>query len=153
MAISSRAAACAALAFPSTAAAAAPPSSVSVNRRARPRKALAAVARATSAGGAVLDPPAFDQSQLDTLPPAQEGGDTGRLKDRKGTGSGDSYKVLLLDDPRHTEKHGTYPFLLLLLQCFLMSRWTHGWPPSLPPCVCVCCDVQWRRRCRRWCRP
>ncbi|KAF7024473.1 hypothetical protein CFC21_036819 [Triticum aestivum] len=105
MAISSRAAACAALAFPSTAAAAAPPSSVSVNRRARPRKALAAVARATSAGGAVLDPPAFDQSQLDTLPPAQEGGDTGRLKDRKGTGSGDSYKVLLLDDPRHTEKH------------------------------------------------
>uniref|UniRef100_A0A453FV81 Uncharacterized protein n=1 Tax=Aegilops tauschii subsp. strangulata TaxID=200361 RepID=A0A453FV81_AEGTS len=104
MAISSRAAACTALGFPSTTAAA-PPSSVSVNRRAQPRKAVAAVARATSAGGAVLDPPAFDQSQLDTLPPAQEGGDTGRLKDRKGTGSGDSYKVLLLDDPRHTEKH------------------------------------------------
>lgn len=39
------------------------------------------------------------------------GGDTGRLKDRKGTGSGDSYKVLLLDDPRHTEKHGMYPLL------------------------------------------
>uniref|UniRef100_A0A453FV86 Uncharacterized protein n=1 Tax=Aegilops tauschii subsp. strangulata TaxID=200361 RepID=A0A453FV86_AEGTS len=72
MAISSRAAACTALGFPSTTAAA-PPSSVSVNRRAQPRKAVAAVARATSAGGAVLDPPAFDQSQLDTLPPAQEG--------------------------------------------------------------------------------
>lgn len=32
------------------------------------------------------------------------GGDTGRLKDRRGSGSGDSYKVLLVDDARHTDK-------------------------------------------------
>ena len=34
------------------------------------------------------------------------GGDIGRLKDKKNLGSGDSYKVLLIDDARHTEKLG-----------------------------------------------
>ncbi|KAF8398751.1 hypothetical protein HHK36_014609 [Tetracentron sinense] len=31
------------------------------------------------------------------------GGDMGRLKDKRGAGSGDSYRVLLIDDKRHTE--------------------------------------------------
>uniref|UniRef100_A0A6V7QXY9 Adaptor protein ClpS core domain-containing protein n=1 Tax=Ananas comosus var. bracteatus TaxID=296719 RepID=A0A6V7QXY9_ANACO len=55
-------------------------------------------------GGAVLERPTFDQSQFDALPSVQEGGDIGTLSNRKGLGSGDSYKVLLIDDPRHTEK-------------------------------------------------
>ncbi|KAL2938856.1 ATP-dependent Clp protease adapter protein ClpS [Bienertia sinuspersici] len=55
-------------------------------------------------GGAVLERPSFDQSQFDPSTQVQEGGDIGRLKDRRGTGSGDSYRVLLLDDERHTEK-------------------------------------------------
>jgi hypothetical protein len=29
------------------------------------------------------------------------------MRDRRGSGSGDSYKVLLIDDARHTEKLGT----------------------------------------------
>ncbi|GKA47327.1 ATP-dependent Clp protease adapter protein ClpS1, chloroplastic-like protein [Tanacetum coccineum] len=32
------------------------------------------------------------------------GGDIGRVRDKKTTSSGDSYKVLLIDDARHTEK-------------------------------------------------
>ncbi|CAM0882964.1 unnamed protein product [Alopecurus aequalis] len=84
MAISSRAATCTALVLPSTPTALrpAPLANVSMNQRShqqRWRKATAAVARASSSG-AVLDQPAFDQSQLDTLPAAQE------------------------DDARHTEK-------------------------------------------------
>jgi hypothetical protein len=74
MAITSRAAACAALILPSSTTTARP-SNVSLNQRAQqrpPRKATAAVARA-SGGGAVLDRPAFDQSLLDTIPAAQEG--------------------------------------------------------------------------------
>ncbi|XP_021719868.1 uncharacterized protein LOC110687518 isoform X1 [Chenopodium quinoa] len=55
-------------------------------------------------GGAVLDRPSFDQSQFDPSTQVQEGGDIGRVRDKKGTGSGDSYRVLLLDDERHTEK-------------------------------------------------
>jgi hypothetical protein len=42
------------------------------------------------------------------------GGDIGRSTERKGTGSGDSYKVLLVDDPRHTEELGK-PHLILFL--------------------------------------
>lgn len=110
MAISGRAAA---LIFPSTATAATPlPSTVSANRRARLRTMSSTVKAATvavphaSSGGAVLERPAFDQSQLDTLPVTQEGGDPGRLKGGRRSGSGDSYKVLLVDDVRHTEKHG-----------------------------------------------
>ncbi|TVU02341.1 hypothetical protein EJB05_52125, partial [Eragrostis curvula] len=145
MAISGRAAACTALIVPTTAAATPLPSTVSVNPRARQRSkasttTMAAVAAPhASTGGAVLDAPAFDQSQLDTPLPAQEGmlmlpifvlppvrallaaakhsrrcvldldvhtgGDPGRLKDRKGSGSGDGYKVLLVDHARHTEQH------------------------------------------------
>ncbi|GJM92653.1 hypothetical protein PR202_ga09142 [Eleusine coracana subsp. coracana] len=106
MAISGRAAACTALILPSPATTPLP-STVSVNPRARPRSKATTVAVAAphaNTGGAVLDRPAFDQSQLDTLPVPEEGGDTGRLKDRKGTGSGDSYKVLLVDDAKHTEQ-------------------------------------------------
>lgn len=110
MAISGRAAACAALVFPSPATTTTPslPSTVSVNPRARHRSKAtpAGVAAAPHAsGGAVLERPAFDQSQLDALPVAEEGGDPGRLKDGRRSGSGDSYKVLLVDDVRHTEQH------------------------------------------------
>ncbi|KAM0027132.1 putative adaptor protein ClpS, core [Helianthus debilis subsp. tardiflorus] len=59
----------------------------------------------SSRGGAnVLERPSFDQSQFDPATQVQEGGDIGRVRDKKNTGSGDSYKVLLIDDARHTEK-------------------------------------------------
>ncbi|KAB8084160.1 hypothetical protein EE612_006652 [Oryza sativa] len=76
MAISSRAAACGALIFPTTASAAPVSRSVSVDQRVSHRRrkavAVAAVPHA-SGGGALLERPAFDQSQLDTLPVTQEG--------------------------------------------------------------------------------
>ncbi|CAO1946485.1 unnamed protein product [Urochloa humidicola] len=112
MAIIGRAAACAALALPSTATTTTTllPSTVSLNPRARHRTmatagVVAAPPHASGGGGVVLERLAFDQSQLDTLPVTQEGGDPGRLKDGRRSGSGDSYKVLLVDDVRHTEKH------------------------------------------------
>ncbi|KAB2062303.1 hypothetical protein ES319_A10G144600v1 [Gossypium barbadense] len=55
-------------------------------------------------GAGVLERPSFDQSQFDPSSQALEGGDIGRSKDKNGTGSGDSYKVLLVDDARHSEK-------------------------------------------------
>ncbi|XP_010688785.2 ATP-dependent Clp protease adapter protein CLPS2, chloroplastic [Beta vulgaris subsp. vulgaris] len=55
-------------------------------------------------GGAVLERPTFDQSQFDPSTQVQEGGDIGRVRDKRSTGSGDSYRVLLLDDERHSEK-------------------------------------------------
>uniref|UniRef100_K3XL55 Uncharacterized protein n=1 Tax=Setaria italica TaxID=4555 RepID=K3XL55_SETIT len=119
MAISGRAAACTALVFPSTATTTTTtplPSTVSVNLRARHRKkataGVVAAPHASGGGGAVLERPAFDQSQLDTLPVTQEGGDPGRLRDGRRSGSGDSYKVLLVDDVRHTEKHGKHTAVL-----------------------------------------
>ncbi|XP_071695603.1 ATP-dependent Clp protease adapter protein CLPS2, chloroplastic-like [Rutidosis leptorrhynchoides] len=58
-----------------------------------------------SRGGAnVLERPSFDQSQFDPATQVLEGGDIGRVKDKKNTGSGDSYRVLLIDDARHTEQ-------------------------------------------------
>ncbi|XWS13283.1 hypothetical protein CRYUN_Cryun36dG0024200 [Craigia yunnanensis] len=57
-----------------------------------------------SGGAGVLERPSFDQSQFDPSTQVLEGGDIGRLKDKKGTGSGDSYTVLLVDDARHSEK-------------------------------------------------
>lgn len=36
------------------------------------------------------------------------GGDIGSVKHKKNTGSGDSYRVLLIDDARHTENLGNY---------------------------------------------
>ncbi|KAJ6837333.1 ATP-dependent Clp protease adapter protein CLPS1, chloroplastic-like [Iris pallida] len=54
-------------------------------------------------GSGLLERPTFDQSQFDPLPQAQEGGDIGRLRDKKSLRSGDSYRVLLIDDARHTE--------------------------------------------------
>ncbi|CAB4295948.1 unnamed protein product [Prunus armeniaca] len=59
----------------------------------------------SSKGGAgVLERPKFDQSQFDPATQLEQGGDIGRLKDKRGIGSGDSYRVLLVDDVRHTEK-------------------------------------------------
>ncbi|ONK55325.1 uncharacterized protein A4U43_UnF4930 [Asparagus officinalis] len=55
-------------------------------------------------GSGLLERPTFDQSQFDPIPEAEEGGDIGRLKDKKSLGSGDSYRVLLIDDARHSEK-------------------------------------------------
>nr|XP_010909131.1 uncharacterized protein LOC105035307 isoform X1 [Elaeis guineensis] len=55
-------------------------------------------------GSGLLERPNFDQSQFDPLPQVQEGGDIGQLRDKRGLGSGDSYKVLLIDHDRHTEK-------------------------------------------------
>ncbi|XWS35247.1 hypothetical protein CRYUN_Cryun21dG0109500 [Craigia yunnanensis] len=57
-----------------------------------------------SGGAGVLERPSFDQSQFDPSTQVLEGGDIGRLKDKKGTGSGDSYRVLLVDDSHHSEK-------------------------------------------------
>ncbi|CAA7410641.1 unnamed protein product [Spirodela intermedia] len=53
-------------------------------------------------GAGLLERPSFDQSQFDPLLQVQEGGDIGKLKGEKGLGSGDSFRVLLIDDARHT---------------------------------------------------
>ncbi|XVF84483.1 hypothetical protein PTKIN_Ptkin17bG0040600 [Pterospermum kingtungense] len=69
-------------------------------------KAMAVQARfgAFKSGGAgVLERPSLDQSQFEPTTQVLEGGDIGRLRDSKGTGSGDSYRVLLIDDARHSE--------------------------------------------------
>lgn len=50
----------------------------------------------------VLERPTLDQSQFDPLIQAEEG-DIGRSTDVRDLGSGDSYRVLLIDDTRHTE--------------------------------------------------
>uniref|UniRef100_A0A7N0V9M9 Uncharacterized protein n=1 Tax=Kalanchoe fedtschenkoi TaxID=63787 RepID=A0A7N0V9M9_KALFE len=52
----------------------------------------------------VLDRPNFDQSLFETLTQTEQGGDIGRFKDKKSLGSGESYRVLLVDDILHTEK-------------------------------------------------
>ncbi|KAJ4974429.1 hypothetical protein NE237_007603 [Protea cynaroides] len=57
-----------------------------------------------SGGTGVLERPNFEQSQFDPTPQAEEGGDIGQRREKKGPGSGDSYRVLLIDDDRHTEK-------------------------------------------------
>ncbi|KAM7487877.1 hypothetical protein LguiB_025361 [Lonicera macranthoides] len=56
-------------------------------------------------GASVLErpPPIFDPSQLDPATQVEQGGDIGRVRDRRGPGSADGYRVLLLDDIRHTE--------------------------------------------------
>ncbi|XP_039050715.1 ATP-dependent Clp protease adapter protein CLPS2, chloroplastic-like [Hibiscus syriacus] len=55
-------------------------------------------------GAGVLERPSFDQSQFDPSTQVLEGGDIGRSTDRKRTGNGDSYRVLLVDDAQHSEK-------------------------------------------------
>ncbi|KAL3578256.1 hypothetical protein D5086_019760 [Populus alba] len=55
-------------------------------------------------GTGVLERPTFDQSQFEPSSQALEGGDIGRLRDKRGVGSGDSYRVLLIDDARHSER-------------------------------------------------
>ncbi|KAF9677532.1 hypothetical protein SADUNF_Sadunf08G0117400 [Salix dunnii] len=57
----------------------------------------------TKGGPGVLERPTFDQSQFDPSSQVLEGGDIGRLRDKRGVGSGDSYRVLLIDDSRHSE--------------------------------------------------
>ncbi|OVA01132.1 Adaptor protein ClpS [Macleaya cordata] len=58
-----------------------------------------------SKGGAgILERPNFELPQFDPTPQPQEGGDMGWLKYKRGVGYGDSYRVLLIDDKRHTEK-------------------------------------------------
>ncbi|KAJ3669139.1 hypothetical protein LUZ60_011089 [Juncus effusus] len=52
--------------------------------------------------GGIVERPTLDPSEFGVFP--LEGGDIGRLTERKGTSNGDSYKVLLIDDPRHTEQ-------------------------------------------------
>ncbi|KAJ8773554.1 hypothetical protein K2173_005800 [Erythroxylum novogranatense] len=60
--------------------------------------------RSSKGGGAgILERPNFDQSQMDTSLQVLEGGDIGRQSRKTGIGSGDSYRVLLVDDIRHTE--------------------------------------------------
>ncbi|OMO88193.1 Adaptor protein ClpS, core [Corchorus capsularis] len=54
-------------------------------------------------GAGVLERPNLDLSQFDPSTKVLEGGDMGRMRDNKGTGSGDSYRVLLIDDARHSE--------------------------------------------------
>ncbi|KVH95764.1 ATP-dependent Clp protease adapter protein CLPS1, chloroplastic-like [Cynara cardunculus var. scolymus] len=78
-------------------------SSVSISNSNGSSKAM--FGSSTSRGGAgVLERPSFDQSQFDPATQVQEGGDIGRVRDKKHTGSGDSYRVLLIDDARHTEE-------------------------------------------------
>ncbi|KAG0502118.1 hypothetical protein HPP92_002190 [Vanilla planifolia] len=55
-------------------------------------------------GTSVIEKPTFDQSQFDPLPKVMEGGDIGKLGDKWVLGGGGSYRVLLVDDARHTEK-------------------------------------------------
>ncbi|KAK1273347.1 hypothetical protein QJS04_geneDACA019139 [Acorus gramineus] len=86
-----------------------PPSGISfrfTSVRSRRDVSVLATARFGSlkGGAGVLERPTFDQSQFDPIPEAEEGGDIGRLRDKKGLRNGDSYKVLLVDDERHTEK-------------------------------------------------
>lgn len=54
-------------------------------------------------GTGVLERPGFDQSQFEATPSAEEGGEIGKVREKRGTGGGDRYKVLLLDHERHTE--------------------------------------------------
>ncbi|KAI4357077.1 hypothetical protein L6164_001048 [Bauhinia variegata] len=57
----------------------------------------------SSRGGAgLLERPSLDQSQFEPLTQVQKGGGIGPLNARKRVGSGDSYRVLLIDDIRHT---------------------------------------------------
>ncbi|XP_068640129.1 ATP-dependent Clp protease adapter protein CLPS2, chloroplastic-like [Aristolochia californica] len=55
-------------------------------------------------GAGLLERPSFDQTQFYPSTQVQEGGDIGSVKERRGCSSGDSYKVLLIDDVRHTEQ-------------------------------------------------
>ncbi|KAJ0969006.1 hypothetical protein J5N97_021883 [Dioscorea zingiberensis] len=54
-------------------------------------------------GAGVLERPTFDQSQFDPIPQVEEGGDIGKSIAKSRIGSGGSYRVLLIDDERHTE--------------------------------------------------
>ncbi|GAV75538.1 hypothetical protein CFOL_v3_19017 [Cephalotus follicularis] len=63
----------------------------------------------SSKGGAgVLERPTFDQSQFDPTTQVLEGGDIGQLRHKIRTERGDSYRVLLVDDVRHSEKLGNF---------------------------------------------
>lgn len=52
-----------------------------------------------------MERPSFDLSQFDIpFTQVEQGGDIGRARDKRLTGCGDSYRVLLVDDDRHTER-------------------------------------------------
>lgn len=60
------------------------------------------------------------------------GGDIGWITTRKGVGRGDCYRVLLIDDPKHTEKLGMLIILLLSLKVhnnFVSRRLSLGQSP------------------------
>lgn len=61
-------------------------------------------ARLGRTGGAgVLERPGLDQSQTSQEPRVEEGGEMGKLSQRRIYGGGDRYRVLLVDHERHTE--------------------------------------------------
>ncbi|KAI5084242.1 hypothetical protein GOP47_0000411 [Adiantum capillus-veneris] len=64
-------------------------------------------ARLGRTGGAgVLERPGLDQSQTGQEPSVEEGGEMGKLSQRRISGGGDRYRVLLLDHEKHTEGRG-----------------------------------------------
>ncbi|KAG0621922.1 hypothetical protein M758_3G058700 [Ceratodon purpureus] len=56
-------------------------------------------------GSSVLERPKLDQSGSDTAPQTEEGGESGKDRQRVRTGGGDRYRVLLLDAEHHTESY------------------------------------------------
>lgn len=62
----------------------------------------------SSGGAGVLERPGLDQSRENAdAPKTDAGGDMAQLRQRMRTGGGDKYRVLLLDDERHTEDRVT----------------------------------------------
>lgn len=59
-------------------------------------------------GTGVLERPGYDRSlPVSPTPKADEGGEMGKLRDKRGSGGGERYKVLLLDHEKHTESQVT----------------------------------------------
>ncbi|KAH7296433.1 hypothetical protein KP509_26G023000 [Ceratopteris richardii] len=90
-------------------------------------------ARLGRTGGAgVLERPGLDQSQVGNEPSVQEGGEMGKLSQKRILGGGDRYRVLLLDHEKHTEDRVTsvLPKVVPSItadearQCFRASRET-----------------------------
>eukprot|EP01018_Ginkgo_biloba_P031534 Gb_16952 [translate_table: standard] len=81
-------------------------------------------------GAGVLERPGLDQSQYDATPSAEEGGEIGKVRQKRGSGGGDRYKVLLLDHERHTESQAVLPKVVPSVtpeeakRCFHESRQT-----------------------------
>jgi len=85
------------------------PASVRVSVRAT-NASVSAVSygRFGSSGGAgVLERPGLDQSGTDSTPRTSEGGEMGASKQQVRFGGGERFRVILLDDVRHTESQVT----------------------------------------------